>query len=641
MHRIARQSGLIAVLFVAAAGDCQQVIPPPGDLPIDPIDVAPPPPPPMPTPIMKLSELPLGGISQNIALDMPRNRGFISVGKRVRRFDLQNRVWQPLQSPDGVFFGLDDQDDLMGQINPATGKINRILGYAQSFFAPFVAGFPTGMAYNPDTGKIYVIDLYSLGNAATLFEFDPSTGERTQIGNTGLEGNDGPLGSVLSLARDPATGLLYTVDVYDDLWMINPFAGTSEHIGELSPSPTTFSNVQGLCFSPLDGKLYGLNPPLNGPVQIVTIDTATGAGTLVTELPLGYTGGSLAFKPDGTMWTVNLLAPTAQVPRTDFLYQIDYSTNPATIPIQFPTLEFSLSSIGNDILFQGIDSLVFVPETSGDQTVPILIDVDAVAVDHNGAAIASAGSGVFGFDPNFEIYPAGMDAPGLARFQSIAVHPTNNVAYVRDGISGKVYEFVPDQEGVTNTIEYRPATTSYFHPMQPDSGIDTLTNNLYLVGDFQMHRVNLGTEQSDVIDDGPNEDPVGVIVDSVRRRLHVNMQLGGPGGCSSIRTYNIDTMEVVGEICGSSFQIFNMAFDPVRNRIAANCRIGVPSFDMNVRFFNMDTFAEEAFSPLFMGTAADGTDPSDAFFALDPDRNQLLVARPDTPARLEWYQLPG
>jgi hypothetical protein len=62
---------------------------------------------------------------------------------------------------------------------------------------------------------------------------------------------------------------------------------------------------------------------------------------------------------------------------------------------------------------------------------------------------------------------------------------------------------------------------------------------------------------------------------------------------------------------------------------------------MNVRFFNMDTFAEEPFSPLFMATAADNTDPSDAFLAIDPDRNQLLIARPDTPARLEFYQMPN
>lgn len=640
MYRIIRPFGLLALLSVAAAGDCQQVVPP-GNLPIDPMEIPTSDPTPKPQ-ITKLSDLSLGGLPQNIALDLQRNRGFIGVGKNVRRFNLQNRVWQPLQSPDGVFFGLDDEDDLMGQINPATGKINRILGYPQSFLVPPLnAGLPTGMDYNPITGKLYIIDIFALGRAATLFEFDPATGQRTQIGETGLEGNDGQLGTIFSLARDPGTGLLYTVDVYDDLWMIDPVTATSEHIGELSPNPTTFSNVQGLCFSPLDGKLYGLNPPGNGPVQIVTINTATGAGTLVTELPLGYTGGSLAFKPDGTMWTVNLLVPTAQVPQTDFLYQIDYSTNPATIPVQFPTLEFSLTSFGNEPLFQGIDSLTFVPLTSGDQSIPISRDVDAVAVDHNGGAMASAESGVFGFDPNFEIYPAGMGTPGLATFQSIAVHPTNNVAYVRDGLSGKVYEFVPDQEGVTNTIQYRPSTTSYFHPMQPDSGIDTLTNNLYLVGDFQMHRVNLSTGLSDEIDDGPNEDPVGVIVDSVRRRLHVNMQLDGPGGCTSIRTYNIDTMQVVGEICGSSFQVFNMAFDPARNRIAANCRIGVPSFDMNVRFFNMDTFAEESFSPLFMGTAADGTNPSDAFLTIDPDRNQLLVARPDTPPRLEWYQLPN
>lgn len=639
--RILKGIGGLAILFVAAAGDCQQVMQPPVDPPVDPAP-NPPPTPTHATPPAKLGELPLGSAPVNIALDLTRNRGFVADGKRVRRFDLQNRVWLPLASPNGVFYGLDVEDDLIGQINPATGKINRILAYPETLFVPPLnAGFAVGMDYNPDTGKLYVIDIFALGRAATLFELDPATGQRTQIGETGLEGTDGPLGSIFSLARDPATGLLYTVDVVDDLWKIDPVTATAEHIGPLSADPLEFSNVQGLKFSPLDGKLYGINPPLNGPAQIVTIDIQTGAGTHVTELPLGYIGGSLAFKPDGSMWTVNLLVPTMLVPRTDFLYQIDYTTNPATIPVQFPTLEFSLSSLGNDIHFQAINSLCFVPQSSTDQIVPAFQNIDALGVDQNGGVLASAGAGVFGFDPDFEILPAGIGGLGLASFQSITVHPLSNIAYVRDGNSGKIYEFIPDQSGVTNTIQYRPSSSSYFHPMQPDSGIDAQTNNLYIVGDFQLHRVNLGTGQTDEIDDGPNEDPVGVIVDSVRRRLHVNMQLGGPGGCSSIRTYNIDTMELLAEICGSNFQIFNIAFDPVRNRIAANCRITVPSFDMNVRFFDMDTFTENSIAPLLLQSAPDNTNPSDAFLAIDSVRNVLLIARPDTPPRLEFYQMPN
>ncbi len=634
-----RWLALGALLFSGMASDCQEMMIPGDGMTPGAGDIEPPPSG-GPTPaIAKLGELLLDGIPKNIALDLPRNRAFVGVDKRIRRFDLQDRVWLPMTSPNGTFYGLDESDDLLGQINPLTGRINRILGYPESIlFPPLNAGLVLGMDYNPDTGKLFVIDVFALGRAATLFDVDPQSGQRTQIGDTGLAGPDGPLSSVFSLARDPASGLLYTADVTDRLWRIDPNTAMAELV---SGNNIGFANVQGLSFSPLDGKLYGLNPPLNGPVQVVTIDINTGVGALVTELPLGYTGGSLAFKPDGTLWSINLLGVTDVVTHTDYLYQIDYTTNPATIPVEFPTVEFTSSSPSFDVLFQGIDSLCFAPEGGGDQTVPTFQNVDAVAVDHDGGVMASAGSGVFGFDPDFQFFPSGINPGGLQSFMSIAVHPVNDVAYVRDGISGEVHEFVPVQIGVTNTIQYRPAAGAYFHPQQPDSGIDPMTNRLFLVGDFQLHRVDLGTGFSEEIDDGANDDPVGVIVDPVRRRLHVNMQLGGPGGCSSIRTYQLDTMQMLGEICGSSFQIFNMAFDPVRNRIAANCRITAPSFDINVRFFDMDTFTEESFSPLLLQTASDNTNPSSAFLAIDPDRNQLVVARPDTPPRIEFYLLPN
>ncbi len=599
---------------------------------------------PQPTPppqATKLGELLLGGVPGNIALDLARHLGYVGVDHRVRRFDSAQRVWKANQTPNGVFYGLDEEDDLMARLNPATGKVNQIYSYPQSF--PITpdsnAGYVTGMDYNPDTGMLYMIDIFALGRAATLFEFDPATGVRTQIGDTGLEGNDGPLAEVFSLARDPATGLLYTVDVLDRLWRIDPVTATATLIGPLSANPTEFANVQGLSFSPLDGKLYGINPPLNGPVQIVTIDIGSGAGALVTELPLGYTGGSLAFKPDGTLWSVNLLGIRNVVTHTDFLYRIDYSTNPATT-FDFPTLEFSMESIGFNVLFQGIDSLCFAPQAAGDQTVPTFQEIDAVGVSHDGGVMASAGSSVIGFDPDFAIFPSGINAGGLESFRSIVIDPTNDLAYVRDGNSGKVHEFDPGQEGVTNTIQYRPASAFYAIPRQPDSGIDPVNHNLYLVGDFQMHRVNVFSGVSDEIDDGANDNPEGIIVDGARRRLHVNMQFGGPGNCGSIRTYNLDTMQVLNNICGDGPQLFNMAFDPVRNRIAVNCRTST-QFDMAVRIFNMTTFEEESFSPISLPMTADHTNALAAFLAFDTDRNQLLIARPDTPARLEFYQLPN
>lgn len=632
--RTLRGIGVLAMLFVAAAGDCQQVMQPPVDPPVDPSPNPPPPPTPA-TPPTKLSELLLGGQPNGVALDLARDRAYVAVDNRIRRLKLSTRDWFPLQAPGGVFYGLDSRDDFLAQIDPANGRITRILAYPESFIVPPLnAGFVTGMDYNPDTGKLYVIDIFALGREATLFEFDPATGARAQIGDTGLGAG---LSSVFSLARDPASGMLYTVDVNDDLWRINPNTAMAELVGALSANPTEFSNVQGLSFSPLDGELYGLNPPGNGPVQVVTIDTVTGAGALVSELPLGVTGGSLAFKPDGTLWTIKLLGVLDSVMFTDSLIRIDHTTNPATIPVDFPSLELSVT-FGPQSLFQAINGLCFAPQGGGDQTILAPRDVDALGLTTNGSVLASAGDQVVGFDPDFAITPGGIDSNGLDTFLDIVVHPISNLSYVRDGISGIVYEFVPGQVGVTRQIQYRPAGTSFSPPRYPGAGIDPDTNRLFLAGDYQLHVVDLGTEISTEID-SVNDNVQGVIVDPIRRRLHVNMLLGGPGGCSSIRTYDLDTLQVVGEIC-AGIQIFGMAFDPVKNRIATNSRFEVPTFDLKVFFFDMTSGVIEPYH-LLLQTAADNTNAVDSFMAFNSVLNTFMIARPDTPARLEFYQMPN
>lgn len=634
MRGISAKLGVLALLFAASGMDCQFAIQPPGDLPPGPGMIPEPGPTPM-NPPAKLSELLLGGQPSNIVLDVARDRAYVGVDRRIRRLKLSTREWFPMTSPNGVFYGLDPRDDFLAQINPANGQITRILSYPESSIVPPLnAGFVTGMDYNPDTGKLYVIDIFALGRAATLFELDPATGGRTRIGETGLGAG---LAFVFSLARDPASGMLYTVDVNDDLWRVDPNTALAELVGPLSASPTEFSNVQGLSFSPLDGLLYGINPPGNGPVQVVTIDTTTGASSLVSELPLGFTGGSLAFKPDGTLWAVKLLGVLDSVMFTDSLIQIDYTTNPATIPVDFPSLELSVT-FGPQSLFQGINSLCFAPQGGGDQTILAPRNVDALGLTTDGSVLASAGDQVIGFDPDFAITPGGIDANGLDTFLNIVVHPITNMGYVRDGISGVVYEFVPGQIGVTRQIQYRPAGSSFSPPRSPGAGIDPDTNRLFLAGDYQLHVVDLGTEISTEIDT-VNDDPQGVIVDAVRRRLHVNMLLGGPGGCSSIRTYDLDTLSVVGEVC-AGIQIFGMAFDPVKNRIAANSRFEVPTFDLKVRFFDMTSGVMEPYD-ILLQTAADNTNAVDSFMAFNTVLNTFMIARPDTPPRIEFYQMPN
>ena len=75
------------------------------------------------------------------------------------------------------------------------------------------------MTYDATINKLYVIDIAALGRPSTLFELDPSSGARRQIGEPGMGAN---LGMAFSLARDPNSGMLYTVDVTDNLWRIDP-----------------------------------------------------------------------------------------------------------------------------------------------------------------------------------------------------------------------------------------------------------------------------------------------------------------------------------------------------------------------------------------------------------------------------------
>ena len=174
------------------------------------------------------------------------------------------------------------------------------------------------MACNTSTGKLYVIDIYAEGRAATIFELNPTDGTLTQRGQSGLGIG---LSEVFSLALSPQTGLLYTVDVYDRLFRIDPVNWQAALVGDIS----TYNNIQGLSCSP-SGQIYGIHSL--APSSLVRLDPTTGAPTKIGDLPLGKTFGSLEFKPDGTLWAVDLTL--------DQLMQID-PTN-ASVIRTFPAL---------------------------------------------------------------------------------------------------------------------------------------------------------------------------------------------------------------------------------------------------------------------------------------------------------------
>jgi len=132
------------------------------------------------------------------------------------------------------------------------------------------------------------------------------------------------------------------------LYGISPTTGVATPIG-----PIGFARVGSLDFSPVAGRLYGVG--FNGTsVVLITIDPGTGAGTQVG--PLGFTGNvgvfDIAFRPsDGTLFAVSqgVVSQSSAVPVN--LYTINTATGAATLVGTLGTTPPGLN--GNGLAFVG------------------------------------------------------------------------------------------------------------------------------------------------------------------------------------------------------------------------------------------------------------------------------------------------
>jgi hypothetical protein len=107
-----------------------------------------------------------------------------------------------------------------------------------------------------------------------------------------------------------------------DLFTLNPATGALV----TTIGPIGFA-VTGLAFNPLTGVLYGATARIDGtsPHSLITINTTTGAGTLVGSFNLGTeTLADITFTSDGTLygWTQ---------PNTDSLATVNLTTGAATV----------------------------------------------------------------------------------------------------------------------------------------------------------------------------------------------------------------------------------------------------------------------------------------------------------------------
>jgi len=201
------------------------------------------------------------GFGSSIALEGDR----LLVGAPSARGDEIGTVEGLAFDPDtSTLYGVETTSDRLVTIHAASGAATPV--------GPLGFGHVAGLAFDTISDTLYGTD----DSSDVLLTIDTTTGAAIPVGLLGF-------GQVEALAFDPLGGVLYGADaVSDKLIAIDTATGAGTAIGSFGfPSPN--QDVDGLAFDPASGTLYGTRAPTTSPNdhRLVTIDTATGAGTVV------------------------------------------------------------------------------------------------------------------------------------------------------------------------------------------------------------------------------------------------------------------------------------------------------------------------------------------------------------------------
>ena len=165
------------------------------------------------------------------------------------------------------------------QINPTTGVVTTIGGGAPSL---------TGLAYDATTDTTYVIDYNGV-----LYTIDLNTGTVTSIGGT--------YAGAIGLACSP-TGDLYAISIIsDNIATIDKTTGAATVIGPLG---ININYAQDIAFDRDNNILYGTLYATTG--GLYTLNTTTGAATLVASVIDELAGFAIPFTPSGATITFNV-----------------------------------------------------------------------------------------------------------------------------------------------------------------------------------------------------------------------------------------------------------------------------------------------------------------------------------------------
>ncbi|MEL6427628.1 MAG: hypothetical protein AAFP22_12960 [Planctomycetota bacterium] len=187
----------------------------------------------------------------------------------IEAADARSIVWDESR---GAFFSVDlDSGELLRF--DAMGTTQRV---GQN-------GYPkvTGLSRDAAGGRLFAVT----SGAGQLVDIDPLTGRGTTLHALSTS-------TYTSLSYEPVQDMLYAVDgATDELVRIDPTTGNEVRLG-----PLGFTDVLSLTFDP-SGTLYGI---FRGGSQLITLDTATGAGTFVVGY--GERIDAVAFDGNGTLY---------------------------------------------------------------------------------------------------------------------------------------------------------------------------------------------------------------------------------------------------------------------------------------------------------------------------------------------------
>jgi hypothetical protein len=206
-------------------------------------------------------------------------------------------------------------------INSSTGAVIQDIGPLNN--ATNLNYAMTGLAFDPVSGMLYGSTASGSSNPSTrnlLVTINPASGRVTVKGPYNLSGAAAG-GSMADISFDPTTGVLYGISTNGGahLYSINTTTGAATLVGN---SGFTFTNGGGVAVSPT-GTVLGVPLPAN----FGTYDKVTGAFTNIGNpaKPTGRGYGALAF--DGsTLYGLNVASP----PAAPHLVTIDTTTGAVT-----------------------------------------------------------------------------------------------------------------------------------------------------------------------------------------------------------------------------------------------------------------------------------------------------------------------